>query len=620
MTIRRAAPVLFAAAACLAALDGAAYAAPSGPTAGSAAPAPGQVRGQPGTAAVRTAGPRRCRRGRVRVVRGRRARCVRLATVTRGLPRRTDLLVVALGQASRSLKPLQAGARSIAAQLGARAAEYGAWEDALVRAGRAAVRARGIAAAVPRSRAAQAEDLGLQLPGPIDAIVKGDVSWERIKGAFGDDTGSAKTKTKGSLTVGGDTYEFESATEPVAKVFCPTEAGIVKASGTLAGSRAATVGGKTATERFLVFFTITGRVDRAARLTSYDVEVTISGADAAGGKYSFSGKSSGIKPRSSSAEQAVVLPSQVTLNGGTRAGGDKMAAAAIAYAQREGLKFVQDAENVFNREASCLEAKPSKPNVKKGSTATVTIQVISRITGKPVDSNLTLQPSGGAEVTPQQITTTPGKPAKVQVKMPAKRRHRPGSPVASAAGEPSVGITGLSERGRARGSIGSGGLPDAFAVTVRIAGTAAFATHTATGTLAATVVARRVGEADRWRGVATAGFTGLTAASRIAGCTYGSPASLERWTVEIEAAGDERVTVTDWVPPKGFASTFTITCRFPGGGGSATVAGQPGPAIVGVAPERFTVPGEGGTRRVAGGVKQGAFGWTNTGTVRVEPR
>ena len=66
-------------------------------------------------------------------------------------------------------------------------------------------------------------------------------------------------------------------------------------------------------------------------------------------------------------------------------------------------------------------------------------------------------------------------------------------------------------------------------------------------------------------------------------------------------------------------STFTITCRFPGGGGG-TVAGQPGPAIVAIAPGRFTVPIEGGSRRVAGGVRQGAFGWTNTGTIRVEPR
>lgn len=556
------------------------------------------------------------------MVRRGRARCVRLGTVTRGLPRRTDALVVALGQISRGLQPTAPGAKSIVAALGPRAADYGRWEDTLVAAGRRALRVRGIGALAPRVRAAQEENLGLQIPGPIDAIVKGEVTWERLKSRVKDGLGEGETTatTKGSLKVGGDAYEFESAADQFARVFCPTEAGIVEARGTLAATRTYTVAGKAVTERFIVLFTIRGRVNRAAQLTSYDVEVTISGADAGGTNFTFTGKSAGIKPRSSSAEQAVVLPSSVTISGTTRLGGDKMAAAAIAYAQREGLKFVQDAENVFNKEASCLEAKPSKKTVPKGATANVTVRVVSRITGKDVDSSLTLQPSGGAEVTPTQATTAPGKPAKVQVKMPAKKRHRTAAPVAGAAAEPSVAITGLSERGRARGSIGADRLPEAFAVTLRIAGKADFATHSAAGTLAATVIVRRAGkDGATWRGAATAGFTGLTAASKIPGCTYGSPASSERWTVEIEAEGDDRVAVTDWIPERGFMSTFTITCRFPGGGGG-TVAGQPGPAIVAIAPGRFTVPIEGGSRRVAGGVRQGAFGWTNTGTIRVEPR
>lgn len=555
---------------------------------------------------------KRCRRGQVRVaLRGRRARCVPARTLGRGLPRTAAGLlgsIVSQGRPGREVKG------SIAARLGSRAADVFRWEDRLVAAGQQAIGARkrqlGIAARA-RARAAQ-ENLGLELAGPLQWASEAQAFIERLRSG-GTDTGRANEQTKGRLiSQEGETYTFELQGTDGVQVKCPKEGGVVEASGTFKATRTYTVPGSGAvTETVTGTFTIIGRVNRSAQLTSYDVKVKVTDP---GSATPTSGEARGIKPRASAKESAIITSNEVKITGG-RAGREKLVAAAIGYAQREGLAFVQDAENVFNRQASCLKAEATPKTVKSGTTKDVTVRVVSRITGKPVESDLTLQPAGGATASPQKTTTTPSKPAKVKVKMPAKGK---GSR-ARAAANASVSITGLSERGRAKGSIGSDEVPEAYDVAIDVQGEGRFATHDATGTLRATIVATRQGGdgAPRWRGTVASGWTDLSATSKIPDCSYGSPVSSGGLAAEIAATDDgERVTVT-WGADgeqQGLTATFTVSCE------NGSVAGQPGPSLVGIGPEAFTLPLAGGTQAVGGGVTLGADGFFNTGTVTLTPR
>ncbi|MCU0314778.1 MAG: hypothetical protein MUC84_12050, partial [Solirubrobacteraceae bacterium] len=364
---------------------------------------------------------KRCRRGQVRVApRGRAARCLSARSLTRGLPRTSAGL---LGSIVSQARPGPAAKGSIAAALGGRANDVFAWEDRLVATGQQAINARKRALGLASARAAQTgggNDLGLDIGAtPIGWAMDVAARIERLKsGNVGTDTGRTTEQTKGTLiSLEGESYSFELQGTDGVQVKCPKQGGVVEATGSFKATRTYTVPGQgPVTETVTGTFTITGRVSRSAQLTSYDVKVNVTDS---GSATPTTGQATGIKPRATAKESAIITSKEVKITGG-RPGRERLVAAAIGFAQREGLAFVQDAENVFNKEASCLQAQPTPKTVKSGQSAQVTIKVVSRITGKPVESDLTLQPSGGATVTPTKTSTTPSKPAKVQVKMPAK--------------------------------------------------------------------------------------------------------------------------------------------------------------------------------------------------------
>ena len=562
---------------------------------------------------------RRCRRAQVRIaVRGRRARCVAARTLARGLPRTSAGL---LGSIVGAARPTRASKGSIASALGDRGAAVFAWEDRLVVAGQQAIaaRKRALGIATAGARVSQTDgtdnDLGLQLAGPLDWAMTAGAIIKSIKEGGGNlDTGRTTEQTKGTLiSLEGESFSFELQGTDGVQVKCPKQGGIVEATGTFKGTRTYKPPGAQApvTETVTGTFKITGRVDRRAKLTSYDVEVSVTDSRSA---TPTSGTAKGIKPRATAKESAIITSSAVGITGG--AGREKLVTAAIGYAQREGLAFVQDAEAVFDKQASCLEAVPSPKVVKSGTQKEVTIRVKSRITGQPVESDLTLQPSGGATVSPQTTTTTPSKPAKVRVKMPAKGK---GSQVRAAAAKGSVAITGLSERGRARGTVGSDEVPETFEVAFDVRGEGRFATHDATGTFRSTVLARRQDDGTTWKGSAQAAWSDLGATSKVSRCSYASPLSGGTLGVELTRTGESTVKVT-WTTPDGagLASSFTVTCTFPPNP-PAVVAGQPGPSLVPLRPESVTLPITGGSRPLTGSITVGGDGFFTNGTLTVTP-
>lgn len=561
----------------------------------------------------------RCRRTQVRVaVRGRRARCIPVRTLAKGLPRTSAAL---LGSIVGAARPARAAKGSIASALGDRGPAVFDWEDRLVAAGQRAIaaRKRALGIATASARISQTDgtdnDLGLQLAGPLDWAVKAGALIKSIKeGGSNLDTGRTTEQTKGTLiSLEGESFSFELQGTDGVQVKCPKQGGIVEATGTFKGTRTYKPPGaqEPITETVTGTFKITGRVDRKAKLTSYDVEVSVADSRSA---TPTTGTAKGVRPRATAKESAIITSSSVGITGAS--GREKLVTAAIGYAQREGLAFVQDAEAVFNRQASCLEAVPTPKVVKSGTQKQVTIRVKSRITGQPVESDLTLEPSGGATVSPKTITTTPSKPAKVQVKMPAKGK---GSRVRAAAAKGSVAITGLSERGRARGTVGSDEVPETFEVAFDVRGEGRFATHDATGTFRSTIVARRQGDGTTWKGSAEAAWSDLSATSKVPECAYASPLSGGTLGVELTSTGGNTVKVT-WTTPNGagLASSFTVTCTFPPNP-PAIVAGQPGPSLVPLQPDAATLPITGGTQALTGSITVGGDGFFTNGTLTVTP-
>jgi hypothetical protein len=435
--------------------------------------------GRPAIGAAARAQAKRCGQRQVQVVIGKRSACVPVRRLTRGVPHGTDALAVALGRLSRA----RGGRRSIAAMLGPRAKAIGRWEDQLVLAGRDALRAHGGLAAPdlgPRAAPPAGQEETLQLN-----VADSPIGWiERAEAFFHKDEGTDvnnTTSTKGTLVAAkdGTSYDYASFTDesgfscPEKKKGDTSKNAVVQEQGTLIGRRTVKLPrSPEQMELYLVAFTITGSVNRAAQLQSYNITARVTGADAelANNTFALTGSTKNLKAFSGT--EAIIAPPVVTLSRGAREGDAALMVDAMNYARGEGLKFLNNAENVFYKEASCLSTKVTKPHVKRGETATEEITVSSRITGKRVESNLTLDATDGAEATPKTAETTPSKAATVKVKMPAAPRGSSTDRFATVAAEPSVAITGLSEQGRAVGTIDSQTLPVALVFDSTIVNTA----------------------------------------------------------------------------------------------------------------------------------------------------
>ena len=164
--------------------------------------------------------------------------------------------------------------------------------------------------------------------------------------------------------------------------------------------------------------------------------------------------------------------------------------------------------------------------------------------------------------------------------------------------------------------------PAAYELTLAVNGQATFATHAASGTVNTTLTALRSGgEAGQppaaWSGVGPLAWEGLTVTSKTPPCTYAPEPNSSSWSVSLGVVGDTQVQV-DWSFASAAMATFTVTCPSDDGP-PAVIAGQAGPALIGIAPTSATLPLAGGTVPLAGGITQGTDGWTNTGQLVVKP-
>lgn len=157
-------------------------------------------------------------------------------------------------------------------------------------------------------------------------------------------------------------------------------------------------------------------------------------------------------------------------------------------------------------------------------------------------------------------------------------------------------------------------LSDVYEVTLKLTGSATFATHLAGGTIDSTIRALRPNRRARtWTGEGQYAWSGLTFVSKLPGCSYVSPiAPVVPWNVKLSDAGSGELQV-EWNPGSSDASSATVVCK------EGSVAGQPGTSVLTTGPTSFRLPHAGGSQALAGLLGSGADGWENSGTITVKP-
>ncbi|MEW6582370.1 MAG: hypothetical protein AB1416_06385, partial [Actinomycetota bacterium] len=168
---------------------------------------------------------------------------------------------------------------------------------------------------------------------------------------------------------------------------------------------------------------------------------------------------------------------------------------------------------------------------------------------------------------------------------------------------------------------------DRYEVTLALQSSADFATHSSTGGMNATLVAARsatptAGSAATFTATGPLGYEGITFASKIPECTYGSTVNVaSTWTATVERTPADRLKVTWETSGTGPSSTATVTCVDPGPPRTtSSVPGQPGVSLVQPTPMTFELPLDGGQQAIGGGFQSGGDGFTHTGTMTVTRR
>ena len=162
-------------------------------------------------------------------------------------------------------------------------------------------------------------------------------------------------------------------------------------------------------------------------------------------------------------------------------------------------------------------------------------------------------------------------------------------------------------------------LSDVYEVTLAVDGEGRFATHSATGTIASTLRARR-NERGRnvWRDTGSLQWAAVAFSTKTE-CQYIDPViPAVNWSVTILDAGDGNLQVT-WTRDGNDSTTASVDCP-PGGPDDPDpppIPGQPGPSLINTGPESFLVPYAGGQQAVTGVVEDGGDGFFNTGKITV---
>ena len=157
-----------------------------------------------------------------------------------------------------------------------------------------------------------------------------------------------------------------------------------------------------------------------------------------------------------------------------------------------------------------------------------------------------------------------------------------------------------------------------YKVTLQVNGSGNFATHSTSGVLTTSVTATRPDpKAAKWSGSAPSAWANVAFVSKT-DCPYHSPVSNGTFTVELELTGAGALKVTWSTDAGGGMATGSVDCPPDGENDPPPIPGQPGPALIGIAPFTFELPAGGGTQVLSGGFTDGGDGWTNDGTLTVE--
>jgi hypothetical protein len=161
-------------------------------------------------------------------------------------------------------------------------------------------------------------------------------------------------------------------------------------------------------------------------------------------------------------------------------------------------------------------------------------------------------------------------------------------------------------------------LTDAYELRLDVNGSGEFGTHSATGKLSTTLIAR--GANGHWEGAAPLQWTDIAFASHTK-CQLLNPMSIGTdWKATVTQSAPDQITVS-WSLVGSDIATGTIDCP-PSGGGSydpPPIAGVPATSLINAGPASFTLPLSGGSQTISGGVTSGAGGFSNDGTLVVRP-
>ncbi|HEY5275204.1 MAG TPA: hypothetical protein VIK38_01490, partial [Coriobacteriia bacterium] len=172
-------------------------------------------------------------------------------------------------------------------------------------------------------------------------------------------------------------------------------------------------------------------------------------------------------------------------------------------------------------------------------------------------------------------------------------------------------------------------LTDAYEVTFDVRGQGLFATHEGSGTLRATVLARRGAEGDGaagavWRANGTLVWGDLAGRSKTDCAVVDYVPGAQPWSVTILDAGDGRLQVTWNAENVGAAANSTASYDCPPEGDPPTdpppIPGIPITSLLNTGPASFLVPYAGGTQALSGVVADGGDGFVNTGTMTITPK
>ena len=160
-------------------------------------------------------------------------------------------------------------------------------------------------------------------------------------------------------------------------------------------------------------------------------------------------------------------------------------------------------------------------------------------------------------------------------------------------------------------------LTDAYELRLDVNGSGNFGTHSATGKLATTLIAR--GANGRWEGAAPAQWTDIAFAPKTQ-CPLLNPVSIATsWQATITQSAKDQITVT-WSLAGSDIATGTIDCppddnKYD----PPPIPGMPATSLMTTGPGSFTLPLSGGSQTISGGVMGGEDGFWNSGTIVVRP-